>query len=187
MFKSRCRFCTPLLLSGQSQPHACGHAWWNRRGSKDTRLPEQHQDRGATSGGTRWALPGRSLAGAAYVAPARALQSNLPNTSKAATLEPKSPDTINDIGTKAREALAWWHADLSQDQGHTILDENQKTETPARSLPGTLTRPPARPLPGKPARPRQDPCRGHLRGRGQAHTYQIPTAIRMQLRAQPAG
>ena len=40
---------------------------------------------------------------------------NLPNTSRAATLEPKSSDTIDNIGTKAREAPAWWHADLRED------------------------------------------------------------------------
>ena len=84
---------------------------------------------------------------------------NLTNTSRAATLEPKSSDTIDNIGTKAREAPAWWHADLCKDQERTRLDENQKTETPARSLLGTLTRPLARPLPGTPVRPRQDPCR----------------------------
>ena len=77
----RCRkvgvpFCTPLLVRGQPQPHAPGHAWRDG-GSEDTRLPEQHQAIGVRSDGTRWALPGKSLVGAAYVAPARALPGQL--------------------------------------------------------------------------------------------------------------
>ena len=71
---------------------------------------------------------------------------NLPNTSRAATLEPKSSDTINNTGTKAREAPAWRHADLCEDQGHIILDENRNTEVAhagaqASPLPGTSAGP----------------------------------------------
>ena len=92
----------------------------------------------------------------------------MPNASRAATLEPESSDALNHIGIKAREAPSWWHADLCEDQEHTRLDENQKTETPGKILAGdahktpdkTLSwdtcETPARPLPG----PRQGSCRG---------------------------
>ena len=80
---------------------------------------------------------------------------NLPNTSKAATLEAKSSDAIPHIGTKAREAPPWWHADLCEDQEHTRLDENQKTEILDAILAEDTHEP-----------PRQDPCRGRPRRRG---------------------
>ena len=105
---------------------------------------------------------------------------NLPNTSKAATLEPKGSNTINHVGTKAREAPPWWHADLCDDHKQTRSDEDQKTtilgkilaeeihETPGKILVGDDRSATARPLSG----PRQDPCRGRQWGRGLAHVCQ---------------
>ena len=37
---------------------------------------------------------------------------NLPDTSRAATLQPKGSNTIDHFGTEAREAPPWWHANL---------------------------------------------------------------------------
>ena len=48
-------------------------------------------------------------------------------------------------------------------------------ETPGKTLAGDDHGATARPLPG----PRQGPCRGHLRGRGQAHVCQDYTAAPM--------
>ena len=73
----------------------------------------------------------RGAKGQGGLSPARALPGNLPNTSKAATLEPKSSDTIDNIGTKAREVPAWWLADLREDQEHSRQDEDHKTESPS--------------------------------------------------------
>ena len=44
-----------------------------------------------------------------------------------ATLEPKGSNTINHIGTKAREAPPWWHTDLCEDHKDTRTDEDEKT------------------------------------------------------------
>ena len=105
------------------------------------------------------------------------------------------PMPSNHIGTKAREAPPWWHADLCEDQKHARSGENQKTtilsrivaedthETPGKILARDDRDATARPLPG----PRQDPCRGHLRGHSQAHVCQDSTVVLIQLPAQPAG
>ena len=126
--------------------------------------------------------PGKDLAGAAC-----SCQGNMPNASRAATLEPESSDALNHIGTKAREAPLWWHADLCEDQEHARLDENQKTtilseilakevhETPGKILAEDDHCAAARPLPG----PRQGPCRRHLQGRSQARICQDPTGVPM--------
>ena len=49
--------------------------------------------------------PGKAIAGA-----------TCPMPTEHATLEPKGSNTINHIGTKAREAPPWWHADLCEDE-----------------------------------------------------------------------
>ena len=115
---------------------------------------------------------GKIFAGATYMTP-----------TERTTLEPKGPP--RHIGTKAREAPPWWHADLCQDHKHTRSDEDQKTtilgkilaeeihETLGKILAGDDRDTTARPLAG----PRQDPCRGHLRGHSQAHVCQDPTAV----------
>ena len=48
--------------------------------------------------------PGKTLAGA-----------TCPAQVERATIEPKGSNTINNIGTKAREAPPWGHADLCED------------------------------------------------------------------------
>ena len=55
-------FCTPLLVRGQSQPHAPGHAW-RGRGSKGTRRLDQRQAGNTKSRRARWTLPTRPLPG----------------------------------------------------------------------------------------------------------------------------
>ena len=107
----------------------------------------------------------------------------MPNASRAATLEPKSSDAITHIGTKAREAPPWWHADLCEDQEHTRLDKNQKMkilgkdhETPRqdhcwgrpRRRGKTLAGAPARPLPKTSAGPQPGPHLPKLRRRSHA-------------------
>ena len=86
-----------------------------------------------------------------------------------AFLEPKGSNAINHIGTKAREAPPWRHADLCEDHRYTRSDEDQNMttlggilaeeihKTPGKHLAGDDRGATARPLPG----PRQDPCRGH--------------------------
>ena len=111
-------------------------------------------------------------------------------------MSPRFPNAVNNyVGTRAREAPPWWHADLRQDHKHTRSDEDQKTttlggilaeeihKTPSKTLVGDDSNTTTRPLPG----PRQDPCRGHQRGHCQARTNQASTTIHMQLQAQPAG
>ena len=111
-------------------------------------------------------------------------------------MSPRVPSPVTSrIRTNAREAPLWWHANLRQDHKHTRSDEDQKTmilggilakeihETPGKTLAGDDYDAAARPLPG----PRQDPCRGHQRGRSQAHVCQDATAVPKQLLAQPAG
>ena len=77
-----------------------------------------------------------------------------------ATLEPTGSDPINCVGTKAREAPLWWHANLCQDHRDMRSDENQKTatlggilaeeihKTPGKALAGDDCNATARPLPG---------------------------------------
>ena len=92
--------------------------------------------------------PGKALAGRPPQPRQEPCRGNLPNTSGAATLEPKGSNTINHIGTKAGEAPPWWHADLCEDHKYTRSDEDQKTtilgkiltketdETPGKILTG---------------------------------------------------
>jgi len=75
--------------------------------------------RGAEDEATRWVPSARPLPGRPTQPRQEPFRGNLPNTSKAATLESKSSDTINHIGTKAREAPPWWHADLCEDKRPT--------------------------------------------------------------------
>ena len=75
--------------------------------------------------------PGKALAGAASAAPARALPRQLAQHQQCEPpLSPRFPNTANNyIGTKAREAPPWWHADLCQDHKYMRSDEDQKTTT----------------------------------------------------------
>ena len=65
--------------------------------------------------------------------------------------------------------------------GGILAEEIHKT--PGKRLAGDDCNATARPLPG----PRQDPCRGHQRGRGQAHTCEGSIAVPMQLPAHQLG
>ena len=72
--------------------------------------------------------PGKTLAGVASAASARTLPGQLAWLQQSAPpLSPRGSNTINHIGTKAREAPPWWHADLCRDHRYTRSDENQKT------------------------------------------------------------
>jgi hypothetical protein len=75
--------------------------------------------------------PGKTLAGAASAAPARALLGQLARRQQSKPpLSPRVPTPpTNHIGTKAREAPLWWHADLRQDHKRVRSDEDQKTAT----------------------------------------------------------
>ena len=90
----------------------------------------------------------------------------MPNTSKAATLEPDSSDTIDNVETKTQGHLRGAMQIFLKTKGLRVYIRTRRRRPPARSLPGTA------------ARPWQDPCRGHLWGRGQARTYQSSVARR---------
>ena len=108
--------------------------------------------------------PDKTLAGRPPWPRQEPCRGNLPNASRAATLEPKSSNAIIHIGTKAREAPPWWYADLCEDQKHTRSDENQKTmilgkilakethETSGKILAGDAHETPGKTLVGAPAR-----------------------------------
>ena len=88
-----------------------------------------------------------------------------PTPAERATLEPTVSNPTNYIGTRAREAPTWWHADLCQDHRYMRPDEDQKTatvggilaeeshETPRQDPCRGRQHATARPLPGHPARP----------------------------------
>ena len=138
---------------------------WGRLPSLGPNVVDGVGTLGLKEGALYWhqaSCPGKALAGAAEVVPARALPGKLVQTPlECATLEPEVSNIINHIGTKAREAPPWWHADLCEDHKHTRLDEDQKTtdlaeeihETPGKILAGDDSDAAARPLPGAPARP----------------------------------
>ena len=129
--------------------------------------------------------PGKSLA-----------EATCPTPVGRATLEPKGSNINNNhIGTKAREAPPWWHADLCQVQEHTRSDEDQKTmilgkipaeeihETPDKILAGDNREATARPLPRPSKTVAKDICRATAR----PASAKDSTAVPMQLPAQPAG
>ena len=72
-------------------------------------------------------------------------------------MSPRGSNTINHIGTKAREAPPWWHADLCRDHRYTRSDENQKTTILGEMFARKSTRPSARSLPGMTAVPQPGP------------------------------
>jgi len=93
-------------------------------GSKAARQPEERQAKNTKSRRARWTPSARPLPGRPPQPRQETCQGNMPNTCKAATLEPKSSNTINHFGTNAREAPLWWPADLCEDQEHARLDDN---------------------------------------------------------------
>ena len=80
--------------------------------------------------------PGKTLAGASSQPRQEPYRGNLPNINEAATLELGSPDTIDNIRTKAREAPPWWHADLCEDQKYTRTNKNEKMKATSKALAG---------------------------------------------------
>ena len=111
--------------------------------------------------------PGKTLAGAASAAPARALPGQLAQRQQSEPLlSPGVPNAANNyIGPMAWEAPLWWHADLCQDHEYMRSHEDQKTttlggilaeeihKTPGKRLAGDNRSTTERPLPGPPARP----------------------------------
>ena len=150
---------------------------------KETPRPETQEARGR--GGIprqdpcRGSLrsPGKSLAGATCLTP-----------TERASLEPRGTNAISHIGTKAREAPPWWHADICQDHKHTRSNEDQKTTPPAGSVPRRSTRPPASALPGTTAAPWQDPCRapGKALAEGVSGAIARPASTKTPRRPQAA-
>src|SRR3989337_2101520 len=109
---------TPLLVHGQSEPRATATLRraeeGSRRRSHGTRQPKQCQDQKHKEQECKVGLPGR---------PPQPRQEPCRGTCQTpverAFLEPKVSKAINHIGTKAREALPWRHADLCKDQMRT--------------------------------------------------------------------
>ena len=112
-------------------------------GSKSTRPPEQRQARGARSKGTRWAFPGKSLAGATCPTPARPPPLSLRVPTPSTTLEPR-------LGRHRHGGMQIF----VKTKGLRGLDRNQKTRQQRGSLPRM------------PTRPRQGSCRRYPRGPG---------------------
>src|SRR3990170_6683582 len=119
-------------MHGQSEPRATATLNRAEEGSRREAKAQDNQSNAKTrntkSKSARWAtprqdpcrggphIPGKSLAGAACLTPV-----------ERAFLEPKGSNAINHIGTKAREAPPWRHADLCEDHRYTRSDEDQKT------------------------------------------------------------
>ena len=186
---------TPLLVHGQSEPRAM--ATLSRAGerSRSTRQLRQRQGQRHKEQEGEVDSPGKTLAGRSLRSPGKSLaRATCPMPAERATLEPRGSNAINHIGTKAREAPPWWHADLREDHEHTRLDEDQKTTILGGILAEEIHETPDKTLAEDDHVPRRDPCRGprqgpcqrHLRGRGQARACQGSTAVPMQLPAQPA-
>ena len=119
------------------------------REAKGTVRAKQRQDQRHKEREGEVDSPGKILTGAASAALARALPEQLARRQQSMPpLSPRVPTPpTNYIGTKAREAPLWWHADLRQDHKHTRSDEDQKTTTPGKTLAGDDHGAPARPLP----------------------------------------
>ena len=165
---------TPLLVHGQSEPRAAATLSRAEEGSRREAEAQDNQGDAKTrsAGGQEGEVDslGKILAEAAPRSPGKSLAgATCPTPAERATLEPTGSNPTNYIGTKAREAPLWWHANLRQDHKHVRSDEDQKTatlggilaekihKTPGKTLAGDDYNATARPLPG----PRQEPCRGH--------------------------
>ena len=70
--------------------------------------------------------PGKALAGAASAALARAFPGQLARHQQSEPpLSPKVPNAVNNyVGTKAREAPLWWHANLRRAHKYMSSDED---------------------------------------------------------------
>ncbi|EMS62103.1 hypothetical protein TRIUR3_32479 [Triticum urartu] len=164
---------------------------WKETEERSRREAEAQDNQGdvktRSAGGQEGELDslGKILAEAAPRSPSKSLAgATCPTPAERATLEPTGSNLTNCVGTKAREAPLWWHANLRQAHKHMSSDEDQKTATLGRilaeeihkTLAGDDSNATTRPLPG----PRQDPCRGHQQGHCQARISQDSAAVRMQ-------
>ena len=107
-------------------------------GSRNTRLPEQRQDRGARRSSNKMVFP-----------PARVLPGQL--------IHP-TPSTM--LGPRLGKRLHGGMQIFVKTKSLRSPDENQKARQPRGSLPRMPTRPRQDSLPKTPARPRRDSCRG---------------------------
>ena len=112
--------------------------------------------------------PGKSLAMATCPMPA-----------KRAALETRGSNAINHIGTKAREAPPWWHADLCGGHKYARSDEDQKTTILGKILAKEIHLTPGKILAGDDRGAMARPLPRTLAGRSQAHAFQDATAIPM--------
>src|SRR4051812_27301316 len=97
-----------------------------------------------------WTPPGKTLVGATSADLARPSPGQLAQhpQSKPA-LSPEVPNTVNNyVGTRAREAPPWWHADLCQDHRYMRSGENQKTATLGGILAEEIHKTPSKRLAG---------------------------------------
>ena len=113
---------TPLLVHGQSEPHvATAHSGAEEGSWRETKAQDKQRNaktRSIKEKGGEVDSPGKALAGGNLHGPGKSLAgATFPTPVKRATLEPKVSNIINLIGTKAREAPPWWHADLCEDKG----------------------------------------------------------------------
>jgi hypothetical protein len=127
-------------------------------GSRSTRRSKQRQGQRHEEQKGEVDAPGKALAGGTSAAPARALPGRLAQRQQSAPpLSPRFSNTTDRIGTKAREAPPWWHADLCEDHNYTRPEDDDPWRDPCQGNPRD---PPARFLPGTTTTPRRDPCRG---------------------------
>ena len=81
------------------------------------------------SRGTKQVPPARPLSGQPQQPRQDPCRGSSPTPAEHVTLEPAGSNSTNHIGTRAREAPLWWHADLCQDRRYMRSDEDRKTAT----------------------------------------------------------
>ena len=116
-------------MHGQSEPRAAATLSMAEEGSRREAEAQDNQGDAKTrsAGGQEGEVDslGKILAEAVPRSPVKILAgATCPTPAERATLEPTGSDPINYIGTRAREAPPWWHADLCQDHKHTRSDED---------------------------------------------------------------
>ena len=156
---------TPLLVHGQSEPRPRPQLAGQGReaGAQDSQGNAKTRD---TKGKrARWTPSARPLPRQPPQPRQEPCRGSLPDANRVHHPWAEGSNSINHIGTKARGAPPWWHADLCEDQKHTRSDEDQKTtslggilaeetrETPGKILAGDDRDATARPLPGESTSP----------------------------------
>ena len=110
-------------------------------------------------------------------------------------MSPRGSNTINHIGTKAREAPLWWHAGVCRDHRYARTDGNYKTTILGETLAKEIHETPGKILAGDDRVPQRDPCRAlgkilaeDARGAtARPASAKDSTAAPIQLPARPAG